>query len=155
MISVLRHYCRSVKNWRDEQVLRRSERVVAKKRNHATISRPRKTRTLSSVKGSRSAPNALLILAVYRMIPQHLIHLHPHEPPQQQALLPSVDQHSFAAYRIEDLQKQGTKQPFGSTASQTADDVSFRIDPPPCGSGTDELNIPSCWLSSPRIRSPP
>src|ERR1700687_5506081 len=55
---------------------------------------------------------SLPILAVHRVIPDRLVHLHPHKPPEQQVVLQLLDQHSFAAYRIEDLQKQGPKKPF-------------------------------------------
>src|SRR5579864_5741818 len=54
---------------------------------------------------------SLPILAVHRVIPDRLVHLHPYKPPEQQVVLQLLDQHSFAAYRIEDLQQQGPKQP--------------------------------------------
>src|SRR5271169_120634 len=54
---------------------------------------------------------SLPVLAVHRVIPHHLVHLHPHEPPEQQVVLQLLDQHSLAAYRIENLQQQGPKQP--------------------------------------------
>src|SRR5271170_3044598 len=54
---------------------------------------------------------ALPILAVHRVIPHRLVHLHPHEPPEQQVVLQLLDQHSLAAYRIENLQQQRPKQP--------------------------------------------
>ncbi len=56
---------------------------------------------------------ALTILAVHRVIPHRLVHLHPYKPPEQQVVLQLLDQHSFAADRIEDLQQQGPKQPLG------------------------------------------
>ena len=54
---------------------------------------------------------SLPILPVHRVIPHHLVHLHPHEPPEQQVVLQLLDQNSFAAYRIENLKQQGPKQP--------------------------------------------
>src|SRR5271170_486421 len=54
---------------------------------------------------------ALPILAVHRVIPHRLFHLHPHEPSEQQVVLQLLDQHALAAYRIENLQQQGPKQP--------------------------------------------
>src|SRR6266481_3211426 len=54
---------------------------------------------------------ALPILAVYRVIPDGLVHLHPHEPTEQQVVLQLLDQHSLAAYRIENLQHQRSQQP--------------------------------------------
>src|SRR5882762_4748176 len=56
---------------------------------------------------------SLPILAVHRMIPDRLVHLHPHKPPKQQVVLQLLDQHSLAAYGIEDLQQQRPKQPLG------------------------------------------
>src|SRR5580704_749228 len=56
---------------------------------------------------------ALPILAVHRVIPDRLVHLHPHKPPKQQVVLQLLDQHALAAYGIEDLQQQRPKQPLG------------------------------------------
>src|ERR1700693_3920635 len=56
---------------------------------------------------------SLPILAVHRMIPDRLVHLHPHKPPKQQVVLQLLDQHSLAAYGIEDLPQQRPKQPLG------------------------------------------
>src|ERR1700675_3272111 len=56
---------------------------------------------------------ALPILAVHRMIPDRLVHLHPHKPPKQQVVLQLLDQHALAAYGIEDLQQQRPQQPLG------------------------------------------
>src|SRR6202047_1891834 len=55
----------------------------------------------------------LTILAVHRVIPHRLVHLHSYKPAEQQVVLQLLDQHAFAAYRIEDLQQQGPKQPLG------------------------------------------
>src|SRR5450755_4523835 len=44
----------------------------------------------------------LPILAIHRMVPDRLIHLHSYEPPEQQVVLQLLDQHSLTAYRIED-----------------------------------------------------
>src|SRR5215510_5577987 len=49
---------------------------------------------------------SLSILAVHRVIPHHFVHLHSYKPPEQQVVLQLLDQHSLAAYRIEDLQQQ-------------------------------------------------
>src|SRR3984957_1162903 len=56
---------------------------------------------------------ALPILAVHRVIPDRLVHLHPHKPPKQQVVLQLLDQHALTAYGIEDLQQQRPKQPLG------------------------------------------
>src|SRR5258706_3195471 len=60
--------------------------------------------------GALFIQQALTILAVHRVIPHRLVHLHPYKPPEQQVVLQLLDQHSFAADRIEDLQQQGPKQ---------------------------------------------
>jgi len=41
---------------------------------------------------------SLSILAVHRVIPHSLVHLHPYEPPEQQVVLQLFDQHAFTAY---------------------------------------------------------
>src|SRR5258708_3044720 len=45
---------------------------------------------------------SLSILALPPVIPYRPVHLHTHKPPQQPVVLQLFDQHSFAAYRIED-----------------------------------------------------
>jgi hypothetical protein len=65
---------------------------------------------------------ALPILAVYRVIPNRLVHLHSHEPPEQQVVLRLLDQHSLAAHRIEDLQQQRSKQSLGRCQAAGMDD---------------------------------
>ena len=52
----------------------------------------------------------LPILAVHRVIPYRLVHLHPHKPSEQQVVLQLLDQHALTAYRIENLQQQRPKQ---------------------------------------------
>src|ERR1700687_5998209 len=52
----------------------------------------------------------LPILAEHRVIPDRLVHLHPHKPPEQQVVLELLDQHSLTAHRIEGLQQQRPKQ---------------------------------------------
>jgi len=59
----------------------------------------------------------LPILAIHRVIPHPLVHLHHHEPGEQQVVLELLDQHSLAAYRIEDLQ-QHRSQPSLWSASR-------------------------------------
>src|SRR5450631_552307 len=56
---------------------------------------------------------SLPILAVHRVIPDCLVHFHPHKPSEQQVVLELLDQHSLTADRIEDLQQQRPKQPLG------------------------------------------
>jgi hypothetical protein len=53
----------------------------------------------------------LPILAEHRVIPDRLVHLHPHKPPEQQVVLQLFDQHALTAHRIEDLQQQRPQQP--------------------------------------------
>ena len=69
------------------------------------------------------------------MIPHRLVHLHPHKPPEQQVVLQLLDQHSFASYQIEDLQKKGPKRrssaidgrPTSEYNFANRGDISFRI----------------------------
>src|ERR1035438_6510901 len=48
--------------------------------------------------GDLFVQQALPILAVHRVIPDRLIHLHSNEPPEQQVVLQLFDQHSLTAY---------------------------------------------------------
>src|SRR6202522_3579689 len=56
---------------------------------------------------------ALPILAVHRVIPHRLVHLHPYKPPEQQVVLQLLEQHSLATYPKKNLQQQRPKQPLG------------------------------------------
>src|SRR5713101_552367 len=82
------------------------------------------------------------ILTEHRMIPDLLIHLHPHKPPEQQVVLQLFDQHSFTTHRIEEsattenattAPARSTDVPHWNTTWQTAATSLSESHPPACG----------------------
>jgi hypothetical protein len=63
--------------------------------------------------GNRFVQRPLAVLAEHRVIPHLLIHLHSHEPAEQQVIVQLLHQQALASYRMEYLQQQRAQQPFG------------------------------------------